>query len=527
MIYPPAPSKVAPVVAGVRRHSAMLFNSYTFIFLFLPIAWAGFYTVNRVLGRRAARCWLMAASLTFYAWWNPIHLPLLLGSIVVNYRLARRVGDERVDTRSRRRLMAWGVVANVGALAWFKYLDFVLRSTLGTLGYEVEPSGIMIPLAISFFTFQQTAYLVDAYKEPGRTRSFMDYALFVTFFPQLVAGPIIHHDELMPQLASDEPYRARMSNLSVGMTMFVLGLFKKVVIADEIAQWPDAVFGAAARGEAPTTVEAWIGMIGFTMQVYFDFSGYSDMALGLARMFGLRLPMNFDSPLKATGISEFWRRWHMTLSRFLKQYVYVPLGGSRAGRGRGYLNLVITMLVSGIWHGAAWTFVAFGLVHGIYLVVQQLWSRRFRLKPDAPQWRRTFRCAWARVLTFMAFAFSLILFRSSNFDGAWLVLKGVLGAGASDDGGAGLGVNAETRAMVWIGVAWVIAWTMPNVQEFMRRYEPALDWTPSRTKWRFWTRQLPYPVWRPHPLWAIPLAAMLVWSVLNLDRVAIFVYWQF
>jgi alginate O-acetyltransferase complex protein AlgI len=341
-----------------------------------------------------------------------------------------------------------------------------------------------------------------------------------------VAGPIIHHDELMPQLATDEPYRARMSNLSVGMTMFILGLFKKVVIADEIAQWPDAIFGAAGRGEAPTTVEAWIGMIGFTMQVYFDFSGYSDMALGLGRMFGIRLPMNFDSPLKSTGVSEFWRRWHMTLSRFLKAYVYVPLGGSRAGRTRGHLNLLITMLVSGIWHGAAWTFVAFGLLHGIYLVVQQIWSRRFRLKPDAPQWRRTFRCAWARALTFLAFAFSLILFRSSDFGGAWLVLKGVVGAGARD--GLGGAVSSDqTRAIVWIGIAWAIAWTMPNVQEFMRKYGPALDWTPSRTKWRFWTRQVPYPAWRPNPLWAIPLVAMLVWSVLNLDRVAIFVYWQF
>ncbi|QYK48459.1 MAG: MBOAT family protein [Phycisphaeraceae bacterium] len=503
----------------------MLFHSYTFLFLFLPLAWAGFYACNGILGRRAGRAWLLAASLAFYAWWNPIHLPLLLGSVVLNFWLARAVGDERRDAGVRKRLMVLGVVANVGALAWFKYLDFVLRSTLGTLGYEVEPTGIMIPLAISFFTFQQIAYIVDAYKEPGRARSFMDYALFVTFFPQLVAGPIVHHSELMPQIAGAEPYRARMSNLSIGMTMFILGLFKKVVIADEIAQWPDAIFGAAGRGDAPTTIQAWIGMLGFTMQVYFDFSGYSDMAIGLARMFGIRLPMNFDSPLKATGISEFWRRWHMTLSRFLKQYVYLPLGGSRAGRARGYMNLVITMLVSGLWHGAAWTFVAFGLLHGIYLVIQQIWSRRFRLKPDAPQWRRTFRCAWARLLTFMAFAFSLILFRSSSFEGAWLMLKGVVGAGARE--GASVVSVDQTRALIWIGAAWFIAWTMPNVQEFMRRWSPALDWSPSRTKWRFWTLQVAYPAWAPNPLWAVPLVALLVWSVLSLDRVAIFVYWQF
>ncbi len=504
----------------------MLFNSYTFIFLFLPLAWAGFYAMNGLAGRRAGRVWLLMASLVFYGWWNPIHLPLLLGSIGVNYLLARAVGDERRSARRRKRVLVWGVLANVGTLAWFKYMDFVLRSTLGTLGYEVEPTGIMIPLAISFFTFQQIAYIVDAYKEPGRQRPFMDYALFVTFFPQLVAGPIIHHDELMPQLATDGPYRARMSNLSVGMTMFILGLFKKVVIADEIAQYPDAIFGAAGQGQAPTTLAAWIAMIGFTMQVYFDFSGYSDMALGLARMFGLRLPMNFDSPLKATGISEFWRRWHMTLSRFLRQYVYLPLGGSRVGRARGYLNLVITMLVSGIWHGAAWTFVAFGLLHGVYLVVQQIWTRRFRLGPETPQWRRTFRCAWARALTFMAFAFSLILFRSSNFEAAWLVFKGVVGAGANE-GSGGSAVIDQTRAMGWIACAWAVAWMMPNTQEFMRRFSPSLDWTPSRTKWRFWKRQVAYPVWTPNPLWALPLVAMLVWSVLNLDRVAIFVYWQF
>jgi len=505
----------------------MLFNSYTFIFLFLPLAWVGFYAIARMGGPKPARIWLLLASLVFYAWWNPIHLPLLLGSMVLNFWLAREIGRVSRSRVERKALLIAGLVLNVGALAWFKYADFVLRSTLGTLGYEVEPTGIMIPLAISFFTFQQIAYIVDAYREPGEKRPFLDYCLFVSFFPQLVAGPIIHHNEILPQLGGREPYTPRWSNLSVGLTMFVMGLFKKVVIADEIAQWPDAIFGAAGRGEAPTTVEAWIGMIGFTMQVYYDFSGYSDMALGLGRMFGIRLPMNFDSPLKATGVSEFWRRWHMTLSRFLKAYVYVPLGGSRAGRARGYLNLVITMLVSGIWHGAAWTFVAFGLLHGIYLVVQQIWSRRFRLRPDAPQWRRTFRCAWARALTFLAFAFSLILFRSSNFDGAWLVLKGVLGWGASAGVGVGGGVNDQTRAIVWIGVAWVIAWTMPNVQEFMRKHEPALDWTPSRTKWRFWTRQLPYPAWRPNPLWAVPLVAMLVWSVLNLDRVAIFVYWQF
>ncbi|MEA5557587.1 MBOAT family O-acyltransferase [Nodularia spumigena] len=505
----------------------MLFNSYTFIFLFLPLAWVGFYAVARVLGARAARVWLLLVSLGFYAWWNPVHLPLLLGSIVANHVWAERmarVGSRRV----RWWMMMAGVSVNVGLLAWFKYADFVLRSTLGTLGYEVEATGIMIPLAISFFTFQQIAYIVDAYREPSPGRPLLDYAVFVSFFPQLVAGPIIHHREMMPQLATGTPYSARARNVAVGLTMFAMGLFKKVVIADELAQYPEAVFGAAAQGDAPSAVAAWIGTLGFTLQVYFDFSGYSDMALGLARMFGLRLPMNFDSPLKATTISELWRRWHITLSRFLRAYVYVPLGGSRAGMGRHHVNVVLTMLVCGIWHGAAWTFVAFGLLHGIYLIVQHHWSKRFRLRHDAPGWRRAFRCGWARVMTFMAFAFSLVLFRSSDFASAWLVFSAMVGIGdggvSGGDAGAGIDV---VKAGAWIGVAWAIAWTMPNVQEFLRREEPALDWTPSRTKWRFGSRHVAYPAWSPRVGWAVVVVGMTVWSVLNLDRVAIFVYWQF
>lgn len=501
----------------------MLFNSYTFIFLFLPLAWVGFYATARWGGRTPARIWLLLASLVFYGWWNPIHLPLLIVSKVVNFWFAREIASEARPKGTRKRLLIVGVVLNVGTLAWFKYADFVLRSTLGTLGYVVEPTGIMIPLAISFFTFQQIAYIVDAYREPGGERSFLDYCLFVSFFPQLVAGPIIHHSEIIPQLQERRPYTPLWSNVSVGLTMFVLGLFKKVIIADELAQYPDAIFGAAAQGQAPTTMLAWIGMLGFTLQVYFDFSGYSDMALGLGRMFGIRLPMNFDSPLKSMSMSEFWRRWHITLSRFLKAYVYVPLGGSRAGRLRSHINLIATMLISGLWHGAAWTFVMFGLLHGIYLVVQHVWTRRFRLSPHAPEWRRTFRCAWARVLTFMAFAFSLILFRSSNFDVVWMMLGGLFGVGTGDKD---MGINVPVAA-AWILGAWVIVWTMPNVQELMRRHEPALDWTPSRTKWRFGRVRVPYPAWSPGLLWVPPIVAMFVWSVLNLDRVAIFVYWQF
>lgn len=508
----------------------MLFNSYTFIFLFLPLVWVGFYASIRVAGHAAGRIWLLLGSLFFYAWWNPVHLPLFLASIAANYTLGELIASPARSRATRKRIMLFGVALNVGLLAWFKYADFVLRSTLGTLGYVVEPTGILIPLAISFFTFQQIAYLVDAYKAPEPRRSLLDYSLFVSFFPQLVAGPIIHHQELIPQVRSDEPYRARAANVSVGLAMFAFGLFKKVVIADQLAQHADAVFSGASAGIAPGPALAWLATLAFTLQVYFDFSGYSDMALGLARMFGIRLPMNFDSPLKATTISEFWRRWHITLSRFLRAYVYIPLGGSRAGLLRRHANLVITMLVSGIWHGAAWTFVAWGLAHGLFLIIQHHWSRRFRLPASAPQWRRTFRAAWGRVMTFLAFALSLVLFRASGFDAAWLVFKGLAGVGETVGGNVGGETSAPaplTEAWIWVGAAWLIVWTMPNVQEILRKHEPALDWTPSRTKWRLGRVQIPYPAWRPTLPWVVVAVALLAWSVLNLDRVTIFVYWQF
>jgi len=337
----------------------MLFNSYEFLFGFVPIVLLGAHFLAGRGQQRLGVAWLVGMSLFFYGWWNPAFLGLIVGSVVFNFLVGSYLARHRLARGARLTLLG-GILVNLGAIGYFKYAGFLVSAAGHAIGTNWETSGIVLPLAISFFTFQQIAYLIDAYRGETEEDDLLNYFLFVTFFPQLIAGPIVHHREMLPQFLRRGATRLRPNHLAVGITIFAIGLFKKVIIADGMAGYATPVFAAADRGFALTFPEAWSGVLAYSFQIYFDFSGYSDMAIGLARLLGIRLPINFFSPYKADSIIEFWRRWHISLSRFLRDYLYIPLGGGRAGVPARYRNILITMLLGGLWHGAGWTFIVWG-----------------------------------------------------------------------------------------------------------------------------------------------------------------------
>lgn len=408
----------------------MLFNSYGFIFLYLPIVLGGMFHLGRYSHRLAA-LWLGLASLTFYAAWDARFVLLLLTSISFNYGAGYWIGLRRAkdpDKQAKFTLVA-AIAANLALLGYFKYANFFIASSNQLLGNHVAALDIILPLGISFFTFTQIAFLVDVHRGIAREYNFIHYLLFVTYFPHLIAGPVLHHKEMMPQFALARNYRADWNNIANGLLLFTLGLCKKTLLADALAPYANAVFEGVQRGALPTTYEAWAGALAYTMQIYFDFSGYTDMALGASLMFNIRLPANFASPYKATSIIEFWRRWHMTLSRFLRDYLYIPLGGNRDGKLRRYLNLFATMLLGGLWHGAGWTFVVWGAIHGLYLTVNHLWrelisDRLPRLLPPFVS-RIT-----GGVLTFAAVVVAWVVFRSNDIAQATVLLKAMFAISA-------------------------------------------------------------------------------------------------
>ncbi|HEU5137330.1 MAG TPA: MBOAT family O-acyltransferase [Steroidobacteraceae bacterium] len=352
----------------------MLFTSGEFLFVFLPITLLVFFALARFAGRAAAATWLAVASLVFYGYWRIEHTLLLVISIAVNYAFGECILRARAGGKpSAPALLIVAIAINLATLAYFKYADFFLRTVAEASGADIPLLGVVLPLGISFFTFTQIAYLVDVHAGKVVERNPIHYALFVTYFPHLIAGPVLHHAEMMPQFRNAEIYRPYLRNFVIGLAFLLMGLAKKVLIADSVAPVANMVFGAGA--DVPLTASAaWLGVTAYTLQIYFDFSGYSDMAVGLSLLIGVRLPYNFNSPYQAWNISEFWRRWHMTLSRFLRDYLYVPLGGNRYGRARRYVNLMLTMLLGGLWHGASWTFVIWGGLHGAYLVVNHGWQ---------------------------------------------------------------------------------------------------------------------------------------------------------
>ena len=390
----------------------MLFHSQPFILAFLPACLAGCFMLRRFAGRNWALAWLLAASLFFYGWWNPPFVLLLLCSIAANYGLGQRIlrlARAERRTPARRWLIA-GIAGNLALLGWFKYADFLLHMAAP----GAQSLGIFLPLAISFFTFQQIMFLVDSARQDRADAGLLTYATFVAFFPHLIAGPIVRPKDIIPQLQQPGLAVPRADNLADGLTLFLLGLAKKLVLADTFGGFADIGFNAAADGASLSLFEAWYAVLAYSLQIYFDFSGYSDMAIGLARMLNVRFPLNFASPYQARNIAEFWRRWHITLGAFLREYVYFQLGGSRCGPLRHSANLLATMLLCGLWHGAAWRFVLWGGLHGLYLVLHA-------------QCRVTLPRALAQGLTLLAVIVAWVPFRAASAAAAQSMLAGMAG----------------------------------------------------------------------------------------------------
>lgn len=393
----------------------MLFNTYIFVCVFLPVTLLTFYVVS-LANRRWAAAFVMVASFVFYAHWKAAFLPILCASIFFNYTVGLAIIRRQDRGKQTRGLLAAAILFNLGAIAWFKYAGFI---TSIIAGGAVRSNVEDLPLGISFFTFTQIAFLIDAARGKVRERSAVNYSLFVTFFPHLIAGPVLHHADMMPQFADPKSYRLNSVNFCNGLIMFAIGLAKKVFLADQVASYSDMIFTASH----PTLIESWFGVLCYTFQIYFDFSGYSDMAVGLGLMFNIRLPINFNSPYRATSIIDFWRCWHISLSTFLRDYLYIPLGGSRRGRVRRWFNLLVTMVLGGLWHGANWTFVAWGALHGVYLVLNHAWraaSARFGLARGLP-------VPLGRALTFLSVTVAWVFFRASDVDTAMDLLAGMAG----------------------------------------------------------------------------------------------------
>jgi len=436
----------------------MLFNSYEFIFAFLPLTFFIYFFLLQKRLITGAKGFLVFASLFFYSWWNISYLPLILSSMLFNYIIGNSLNENFKKVRIHKKtLLTLGVIANITMLGYFKYSDFFIENFNLAFDGSIPLLHLALPLAISFFTFQQIAYLVDSYRAETAEYDFLNYALFVTFFPQLIAGPIVHHAEMMPQFASKWNLIKRYKNIALGLFIFSMGLFKKVVIADTFAQWASHGFD---KMEVLNFVEAWATSLSYTFQLYFDFSGYTDMAIGAALLFNIKLPINFNSPYKALDIQDFWRRWHITLSRFLRDYIYIPLGGNRKGSFRTYTNLMATFILGGIWHGAGWTFVFWGFLHGLALVIHRGWKSLGFTMPKLLAWFITFNfvnVAW-------------VFFRAKEWEDAIKVLNGMFGI---DKLFAITSLNSkniyfESETYIWLGVIILIVALFPNTYQITK-----------------------------------------------------------
>lgn len=525
----------------------MLFNSYQFLFCFLPFTLAIFTLLQR-LGGQAKYVFLLIASFVFYAWWDVRFVPLLVGSFTVNY-----LGGHAIFaawTRGQGRL-TWALTSGFVALdllllAVFKYANFLAQNANFALGTDFAFAGIILPLGISFFTFEQISFLVDVSRGRTRPQKFLHYALFVSFFPRLVAGPILRYDEIVPQMANARRPNDTYEDVAVGLTMFFIGLAKKSFLADGIAPYASPVFDAAARGEHVDFLLAWGGVLAYSCQLYFDFSGYSDMAIGAARCFGIRFPMNFFSPYKSTSIIEFWRRWHMTLSRFLRDYLYISLGGNRRGHVRRYVNLIVTMLLGGLWHGASWTFIAWGGLHGIYLIINHGWLALAERNATLRSFRASFAGAvWGFMLTFLAVVVAWTFFRAATFSAAFDLLESMAGRhgivvpsglafafqpvrGLLDTIGIRFADGSGTvliKTYLWVGALLGIALFLPSSQELLARCKPVLETistlkapVPEDHNWLRWSQSLS---------WAIATGGLAFVGLISITHVSEFLYWQF
>jgi alginate O-acetyltransferase complex protein AlgI len=531
----------------------MLFNSLRFLYLFLPVTMLGFHLMGR-FGRRPVIAWLAFMSVVFYAAWNPVFVLFLLGSIAVNYLVSQAIAGASENSSLRHRLLFFGIALNLLALFYFKYL-FKALLVLNVLHLtHVDPHPILLPLGISFFTFTQISYLVDLAQGQAERQDFLSYLLFVTFFPHLIAGPILHHKEMMPQFAENQfaestspnhprRFSLKSDDVALGLTWFLMGLAKKVLIADKLAPTADLAFHHAGSLSAAS---AWTGLIVYSMQIYFDFSGYSDMALGLARIFSIRFPLNFDSPYKATSVTEYWQRWHMTLTRYITLYLYNPLLLSvqrrRLNSGRkisrkalatfgGFTAMVtyptmLTMLLTGIWHGAGLQFLIFGFIHGVYLTANQAW-RHFRHHthnaPTPPQPKGLPRLAMM-IGVYLQITFALIFFRSESTHAAFALLSDMAGH-------HGIGHLGALLDGALAFALFPIVWFMPNTQQILGQETsrdgvatspgtPAVNPAPAPTLFSNLH-------WTPNLGWNLLMVVLLFAVLVNLDHPAPFLYFQF
>jgi alginate O-acetyltransferase complex protein AlgI len=481
----------------------MLFNSNTFLFAFLPIVLVGFLIITRYLSVSYAQLWLAAASIIFYGWTNWGFVPLLLFSIGVNFVIGRTLTRRQNACLSNSGVLGLGIAFNVLLLGYFKYAGFLDANVYAATGVSLGLIGIVLPIGISFYTFTQIAFLIDAAKGKAAEYDLRRYVLFVTFFPHLIAGPIIHHKEMMPQFARSMPKDETLQNLSVGLLLLAIGLAKKCLIADPLGVFASPIFARAEANEDIHFLIAWTGVLAYSFQIYFDFSGYSDMAIGLARMFGIKFPANFNSPYRASNIIDFWRRWHMTLSRFLRDYVYVPLGGNRKGALRRYVNLMTVMLVGGLWHGASWTFVLWGGLHGLFLLVNHAWRwAQAEHKLPVSIVRLVGRASWA--LTFFAVTVAWTTFRAESLDGALNLYQAmflfhglslpieaeqIVRALLPEQWASAVHFFAENSrqqfylGLIWIGLAAAIAFQMPNALQITAAARPTTDFATVSADW--------------------------------------------
>ena len=495
----------------------MLFNSYDFILVFLPVTLVGFYAIGR-WNCTAAATWLAMASLVFYSWWDVRFTALLIGSVALNY-----LGGRLLTTR---RDVAWllrgFVAADLLILGYFKYMNFFAAAVGDLLHNEFNVAAVVLPIGISFFTFTQIAFLVDTPRGRAGRASLVHYLLFVSYFPHLIAGPVLHHAEMMPQFRRAETYTPHARAIAVGMTVFMLGLFKKVVLADEIGVVADAAF-SPAHAHASGFIEAWVGALAYTLQIYFDFSAYTDMAIGLSRMFNISLPGNFESPYKACSIIDFWRRWHMTLSRFLRDYLYIPLGGNRNGVLRRHANLLATMVLGGLWHGAGWTFVVWGALHGVFLIINHGWRAARGMLGIAENAAGIVGRLAAWALTFLSVVIAWVVFRAPNLGTAFEVFAGMAGLH-----GAPLPGAVAPREALVLAALLMIALCCPNIREIMAHEELV---TGAAQRRGVGEAAAPFPTvpigWRPSAAWAAACFGLFVISLLQMARVSQFLYFQF
>ncbi|MBD2613431.1 MAG: MBOAT family protein [Nostoc sp. GBBB01] len=508
----------------------MLFNSFEFIFVFLPITIFGFYGLGSFGLRQAAIIWLVLASFVFYGYWNYGSIILIISSMIFNYRMGIFLGN-KYQNNPVKSYSLWvyhlflylGIAVNLAILGYYKYANFLIDNFNVFTGAELNLKNIILPLGISFFTFQKIAYLVDSYNGKTRNYSFLDYCLFVIFFPQLIAGPIVHHWEIVPQFANQKIIKFSYENFALGWTIFSLGLFKKVIIADGVSAYSTPIFVAAASGTELDSFEAWRGVLAYTFQLYFDFSGYSDMAIGISRIFGITLPINFDSPYKANSIIDFWRRWHITLSRFLKDYLYIPLGGNRKGETRRYLNLLITMLLGGLWHGASWTFVIWGGLHGCYLIINHLHISLKKYLSWHNNKQSILEILFYRILTFLSVVIAWVFFRSESLDGAIIILQSMMKFNFSSFFHNNLS-NLTSNIVFygfWLPFLLLIVWFAPNTQQILMQYKPTLSSDDSKISHAF--------LWKPNLLWAtsLGLISFIAISKVLEAKASEFLYFQF